>query len=191
MNLGEVNRCAATRLRHADRIILLNEKGHFDTEGSPEELMDLLKLSEVDLGWEAHIDTEKDVEKACISTAVQAATAVVEAEIDQTRRLGDNKTYMFYARAAGRHMIVTMAICMAIYAFCVSFPSKLVEVNSYTKLISTALWIGWWGGADDPLDNLGKWLGVYVALGVGAVISIGTGLWYGRNIIDYIFRKAN
>lgn len=46
-------------------------------------------------------------------------------------------------------------------------------------LTRLALWIGWWAGAAQPLDNLGKWLGVYAALGVGAILSIGLGLWYG------------
>lgn len=35
-----------------------------------------------------------------------------------------------------------------------------------------------WSGSPNPLQDLGKWLGVYVALGVGGVTAAGIAIWY-------------
>lgn len=44
---------------------------------------------------------------------------------------------------------------------------------------SAAIWLGWWSTSTDPAEvgNLGKWLGVYVVLGLGAILGAICGIW--------------
>ena len=105
------------RLRYADKIIQLDEKGEVINEGRPEEMLE--PLSD-DSTLQPEMEDKLEVlAKAQVATAVQQ----VEEEEDETRRLGDSTMYLFYAQAAGRGMLVSLAICMAVYAFCQSFPS--------------------------------------------------------------------
>jgi ABC-type multidrug transport system fused ATPase/permease subunit len=39
------------------------------------------------------------------------------------------------------------------------------------------VWLGWWTEDKDPLGNLGKWLGVYVVLGIGSIAAVGCGIY--------------
>lgn len=82
---------------------------------------DVLKFDDADLGWEAYVDDEDPIDT---STHDEATSEVAEVPVDHRRRLGDSAMYMFYIRAAGRHLMVSLAFCMAIYAFCMAFPSK-------------------------------------------------------------------
>jgi hypothetical protein len=99
----------------------------------------------------------------------------METEMDSTRRLGDWKVYGFYAKAAGRITLAIFFIAIAFYAFCTSFPSKSYSVPVFSlslRSIFIVIWLGWWAtaSAKRPNEDLGKWLGVYVALGVGAIL---------------------
>ena len=47
------------------------------------------------------------------------------------------------------------------------------------ELTNAAIWLGWWATSPDPSADLGKWLGVYVAFGVGSMLAAGLGIWYG------------
>lgn len=118
---SQTNLPLAARLPYADLILALDEKGSVAHVGTPKKLRDILKLGDAELGWEAHAE---DLDTA----EVEAAEDIVEYAVEDTkedpdRRLGDSAMYMFYARAAGRHMLVTLAISMAVYAFCQAFPS--------------------------------------------------------------------
>ena len=44
---------------------------------------------------------------------------------------------------------------------------------------SAAIWLGWWADetAIDPSAPIGKWLGVYVVLGVGSMVGAGISSW--------------
>jgi hypothetical protein len=106
------------RLRYADWITQLDEKDEIIHEGRPEEMLEPLQ--------DGH-DMEPEYEdKLEVLAKTQLATAVepLEEEEDEMRRLGDSTIYLFYAKAAGRAKLVSLAICMTIFASCQSFPSK-------------------------------------------------------------------
>ena len=88
---------------------------------------------------------------------------------DMRRRDGDSSVYKFYLRSAGLLSPSIIAAAMIILAFCDGFPN---------------LWLKWWAedNAREPNANLGKWLGVYVALGAGAGLSLAVGAWYIKDL---------
>jgi hypothetical protein len=53
------------------------------------------------------------------------------------------------------------------------------QKTSLTKYFAD-LWLAWWADANAiaPNTDLGKWLGVYSALAIGAMISLLVGTWY-------------
>lgn len=121
----------AARFSYADRIIVLDEKGQIKHEGTPAELQEVLKIGEAELGWEAHVDDEAPKKPKPGETQEKVTAKILESvkpktleEQDESRRTGDSAMYMFYARAAGRHLLLMLSISMAVYAFCQSFPSK-------------------------------------------------------------------
>ncbi|OHW98638.1 ABC multidrug transporter [Colletotrichum incanum] len=89
---------------------------------------------------------------------------MLEDQADATRQLGDWGMYSFYAKAAGWFSLTAFASAMIVFAFCDSFPD---------------VWLKWWAESNEtrPNQDLGKWLGVYAALGVGSVVSVLFGMW--------------
>ncbi|KAK2033917.1 ABC transporter [Colletotrichum zoysiae] len=89
---------------------------------------------------------------------------MLEDQADATRQLGDWGMYNFYAKAAGWFSLTAFAGAMVVFAFCDSFPD---------------IWLKWWAESNETRPNqyLGKWLGVYAALGVGSVVSVLFGMW--------------
>ncbi|KND92186.1 Multidrug resistance-associated protein 1 [Tolypocladium ophioglossoides CBS 100239] len=157
------------RLSYADQIVSLSEKGHLMYTGTPDELRGIMGFADVELTWEANAAPKKLSEEKERPAAARAILDAPKLEEDKTRRLGDSSMYSFYAVAAGRTTLLILAVAMGLYAFCSAFPT---------------VWIGWWADAmvdslkvaQNPFSDLGKWLGVYVALGVGAIIAVGTGI---------------
>ena len=152
------------RLRYGDKLVFLNEHGSIKEMGHPKELEHALGETVSAARWDVELNAEElpMPEGPDKDTQQEILDAVEEAQADSTRRLGDSAMYMFYARAAGRGTLLILAISMAFYAFTMAFPT---------------VWLGKWQSDPEPLENLGKWLGVYVALGVGALISIGIGTY--------------
>lgn len=111
--------CSVARIRQADKITQLNERGEVINEGTPDELLE--PLDDDDAQTITSDDLETDIQRTVTFAAIPDEDD--EPEEDNTRRLGDSSMYGFYARAAGRHTLVVLAICMAIYAFCQAFPS--------------------------------------------------------------------
>ena len=110
--------CPVARIRQADKITQLNERGEVINEGTPDELLEPL---DDDTQTVTSDDLETEIQRTVTFAAIPDEDD--EPEEDATRRLGDSDMYGFYARAAGRHTLVVLAICMAIYAFCQAFPS--------------------------------------------------------------------
>ena len=52
-------------------------------------------------------------------------------------------------------------------------------ILSHLDQDSAELWVKWWAEANErkPNGDLGKWLGVFVTLGVGMNVSILFGMW--------------
>lgn len=109
---------------------------------------------------------------------------LLEDQADSARQLGDWGMYSFYARAAGWFSLATFAGAMIVFAFCDSFPGNLPPGSIHVEIIiltnsSSDIWLKWWAESNEqrPNEDLGKWLGVYAALGVGSVASVLFGMW--------------
>lgn len=118
------------RIRYADKITQLSGKGEVINEGTPDELLE-------PLDGELHIMESEDVGNDIQHAVTHIATLEDELEQDETRRLGDTSMYSFYARAAGRGMLASLTVCMAVYAFCQSFPCEYNWQPTFPRRLNT------------------------------------------------------
>ncbi|KAH6995503.1 ABC transporter [Ilyonectria sp. MPI-CAGE-AT-0026] len=152
------------RVHSAGQLVILNERGQISGRGTPDELQDV--LSHVEIKSNGNKTGKKHGASApedngAIGALAELPTADVD---DPTRRLGNWEMYSLYTQAAGKLTLGLFILAMAVYAFCASFPS---------------VWLGWWAkkAAEEGTKNLGKWLGVYVVLGVGSLVGSTCGIW--------------
>ncbi|TDZ58384.1 ABC transporter atnG [Colletotrichum trifolii] len=148
------------RLRFADDVVSLDASGHIKT-GNPANLS---ALGDDQTTSAAKEDLNANATTADNQKSPETVIGLLEEEADSTRQLGDWAMYSFYAKAAGWFSLSAFAGFMVLFAFFDSFPD---------------IWLKWWTEANEekPKQDLGKWLGVYVAFGVGAVISILISMW--------------
>ncbi|KAL8819211.1 MAG: hypothetical protein Q9223_002310 [Gallowayella weberi] len=156
------------RLPYADHIIVLNEKGQIEEQGSFAELnMSGGHVSSLDLpsaDWRTrNYGASTLALDHLLSTASQdflpalpptkEAVEPSELEFEANKRTGDLSIYAFYARSVGVFAVVTFVLAISAYVFCISFPQ---------------IWLGWWATANakEPNQDLGYWLGIYALLGV-------------------------
>ncbi|KAH7030673.1 ABC transporter [Microdochium trichocladiopsis] len=163
------------RMRHVDQVVILNSKGQVEAKGPPEIFYKTKGVSEL-LGLagktSAGSSTEGDSSERKMLTGPQKQSEPVvlpgaEPELYdklKDRRFGDSAMYAFYARGIGWVTILTFVMAMAAYAALGTFPS---------------IWLKWWGESNilHPNQDTGKWLGVYIALTVGASLAIILGAW--------------
>ncbi|KAF2157808.1 ABC transporter [Myriangium duriaei CBS 260.36] len=161
------------RAPQADKVIRLSAQGQIVESSIWGEIKDGDHDSDDDL------DTSEPTPEPEVATRVVTKAVEVEEDprqalqdhvpdpleletSDATRRLGDSAMYVAYLRATGYFAMAGFMLGMIIYGFCGSFP---------------AVWLGWWAkdAALDPNKHLGKWLGVYVVLGVGAFVAAAIG----------------
>ncbi|KYK57377.1 ABC transporter [Drechmeria coniospora] len=170
------------RVPFADKIVVLNEHGQLRFAGLPAELKQA-----TDLDWavgeiysrgapdskpgakrsKGNADAKEDGRRPAVTntaSALQEAVDMVEIQANSARQVGDSAVYGFYAKSAGWFTMTSFIISICIFAFCDSFPS---------------VWLKWWAEANlrEPNANLGKWLGVYAVLGIGAVCACLFGTW--------------
>ncbi|KAK0370729.1 ABC transporter [Colletotrichum limetticola] len=152
------------RVPFADDVILLDDEGRIkDNEA-------VTKVDRQPSSSSKHAGTSDSesvkVPPITITNDKPPATVLglLEDQADSARQLGDWGMYGFYARAAGWFSLSTFAGAMIVFAFCDSFPD---------------IWLKWWAESNEqrPNQDLGKWLGVYAALGVGSVASVLFGMW--------------
>ncbi|KLU87012.1 hypothetical protein MAPG_06018, partial [Magnaporthiopsis poae ATCC 64411] len=161
------------RLRYADDIVALDSHGQLqDNRATPASGEDTGKAcalqpdtpsSTGNRDTETTNDGKNEAQQQRITPVIASALDAPE-QTDSTRRLGDSTMYLFYGKAAGWYTLAAFLVAMFVFAFCNSFPY---------------IWLGWWAEANAlrPNQDLEKWLGVYTALGVGAIIAVLIGAW--------------
>ncbi|TLD19247.1 hypothetical protein PspLS_09793 [Pyricularia sp. CBS 133598] len=152
----------AYRVQDADAVLVLNEKGQVRFFGTPQELEPTVDIGARSGAGKARAEAQKAEPSAVELVPVLANADEIEAAANAARQLGNPAVYKFYGQAAGKFVIITFALSMLVFAFCDAFPS---------------VWLKWWAESADPLSGLGKWIGVYVALGIGAVVACLIGTW--------------
>ncbi|KAJ5599382.1 hypothetical protein N7450_000449 [Penicillium hetheringtonii] len=77
---------------------------------------------------------------------------------------GDLSIYTYYINAIGWLPAIIFMTSMAAFVFCISFPS---------------IWLKWWARSDtaEPKQHIGYYLGIYVMLGVVAMLALIAGCW--------------
>lgn len=166
------------RVSYADKVILLNEHGQVQHVGKPADLHDIadLKLGECPdqaaeiteilpiEGQKAKRAKAQNIAADDGQAALQEYVNSAEAQAEAARQVGDAAVYKFYATSAGWPTLIKFVAAMVVFAFCDSFPS---------------IWLKWWAEANEkkPNSDLGKWLGVYAALGAGAVVACFVAMW--------------
>ncbi|KAI8283986.1 ABC transporter atnG [Colletotrichum sp. SAR 10_98] len=153
------------RLPFADDVVFLNEDGQIKAAELASKSSQLSDLAQP----KAVLNSTKDV---TVSTSglgdekpPEAVINALEEQADATRQLGDWAMYSFYAKAAGWFSLSMFAGFMIVFAFFDSFPD---------------IWLKWWTEANEqrPNQDLGKWVGVYAALGVGSIVSFFISIWF-------------
>ncbi|KAF4929096.1 ABC transporter atnG [Colletotrichum viniferum] len=153
------------RLPFADDVVFLNEDGQIkaaELSSTASQLSSLVKPSAVSYtSKDATVDTSGLGNEKPPKAVINA----LEEQADATRQLGDWAMYSFYAKAAGWFSLSMFAGFMIVFAFFDSFPD---------------IWLKWWTEANEqrPNQDLGKWVGVYAALGVGSIVSFFISIWF-------------
>ncbi|KAI5463545.1 multidrug resistance-like protein [Mariannaea sp. PMI_226] len=149
--------CDAHVAKYADHVLILDELGTLESAGVgyAKEFFPTFQSSE---------DTNTLADTSTIQQRpAQGPIAASDCE-DLARQTGDAAVYMFYFRSAGLWPCLVALFGLVLYAFSLSFPT---------------IWLKWWSEANEKMPNahLGKWLGVYAALGVGGILGFLIGAW--------------
>ena len=160
----------AKRLPYADHIVALGHDGRIVEQGAF-IVLDITGgyISTFSLGnanWDSDSKSEQLKKDAVDNQSIHGDNAAVTKalEADQGRANGDSAVYLYYVGSVGWLATIVFILAISAYAFCTSFPN---------------IWVQWWSAAniDDPNGNLGYWLGVYGALGAGALFSLMVSVW--------------
>ncbi|KAL8774135.1 MAG: hypothetical protein Q9209_001243 [Squamulea sp. 1 TL-2023] len=171
---------SSKRLPYADHIIVLNDKGRIEEQGTFAELnanggyVSGLDLPSAD--WRTRnygastssldhlLPTASQDFIPSLPPTKEVLIEDAESEFEANKRTGDLSIYAFYARSVGVWAVITFVVAMSGYVFCISFPQ---------------IWLGWWATANAkaPNDDLGYWLGIYALLGVAGLLSLIVSCW--------------
>ncbi|KAJ3955412.1 hypothetical protein N0V92_008076 [Colletotrichum tropicale] len=146
------------RLPFVDDVVFLNEDGQIKAAELASTSSQLSSLAQPKAALNTAKDAKVNVSGLGNEKPPEAVINALEEQADATRQLGDWAMYSFYAKAAGWFSLSMFAGFMVVFAFFDSFPD---------------IWLKWWTEANEqrPNKDLGKWVGVYAALGVGSIVS--------------------
>ncbi|KAL8840168.1 MAG: hypothetical protein Q9176_004016 [Flavoplaca citrina] len=170
---------SSKRLPYADHIIVLNDRGQIEEQGSFAELnqkgghVSGLDLPPADWRTRNYGVSTSSLDHLLVNPSQDVIPSLpptkeviedAEAEFEANKRTGDLTIYAFYVRSVGVFAVVTFVVAISAYVFCISFPQ---------------IWLGWWATANSkaPNDNLGYWLGIYALLGVAGLLSLVVSCW--------------
>ncbi|EZF09743.1 hypothetical protein H103_08894 [Trichophyton rubrum CBS 288.86] len=154
------------RIPYADHIIALSSDGRIDEQGKFEELnvsggyVSSFNLPSPD--WLFKPEPERPLPAPAVVDETPQTSDELEAAAN--RRMGDMAIYLYYARSIGWPTTIVFMFFISAFVFCISFPT---------------IWLKWWAASniEAPYEKLGYYLGIYVMLGVLAIISLILGSW--------------
>ena len=168
------------RLPFADHIVVLSENGEVIEQGDFKRLNAASGyVSSFDLApaeWNYRSKTSPLDDLLCSMNpktregfAPPVATApikksVTDEDFESNKRTGDLSIYVYYTKSVGVIAVLIFVFAMCGYVFCVSFPQ---------------IWLGWWAeaNAERPNKDMGYYLGIYIMLGVLALVSLVVSCW--------------
>lgn len=156
------------RLPYADHIVVLDKTGRISEQGSFSALNKTGGyVSSFDLDAPDWDYKPKRFSASLSYSTVDSVEKEKEAIIPEPEHRdtgGDLSIYTYYIDAIGWLPAIVFMVAMAIFVFCISFPS---------------IWLKWWANSDtaEPKQHIGYYLGIYVILGCLAMIALIVGCW--------------
>ncbi|KAJ5212490.1 uncharacterized protein N7498_004136 [Penicillium cinerascens] len=161
------------RLPYSDHIVVLDPTGRIIEQGSFSALNKTGGyVSSFGLGgpdWEYKSKRFSESPSSSTLDSVDKETQLKEKqplapEPEHRETGGDLSIYTYYINAIGWGPAMVFIVAMAVFVFCLSFPS---------------IWLKWWARSDtaEPKQHVGYYLGIYVMLGVAAMLALILGCW--------------
>ncbi|KAL5456081.1 hypothetical protein PMIN07_006814 [Paraphaeosphaeria minitans] len=171
---------SAKRLPYCDRIVVLSKEGSILEQGTFEKL-------NATSGYVANFDLpppdwdfvpEKHIYEAPPRYSERAKNGMVtedDIQAETNRRTGDVAVYCYYIKSVGWSAALIFMVSVTLFIFGQSFPT---------------IWVKLWAEYNNEFPNrrLGYYLGVYAALGVGAMIFLIISCW--QLIIEMVPRSG-
>ncbi|KAF3384453.1 Metal resistance protein YCF1 [Penicillium rolfsii] len=156
------------RLPYADHIVVLDKSGRISEQGSFSALNKLggyvssFDLDAPDWDYKPKRYSASPSYSTVDSVEKEKETIIPEPEHRDTG--GDLSIYTYYIDAIGWLPAIIFMVAMAVFVFCISFPS---------------IWLKWWANSDtaEPRQHIAYYLGIYVMLGCLAMIALIAGCW--------------
>ncbi|KAH6694276.1 P-loop containing nucleoside triphosphate hydrolase protein [Leptodontidium sp. MPI-SDFR-AT-0119] len=153
-------------LAFSSHIIAIDECGRISQQG------DFNSLSSTD-GYVRNLalkggTTDPELDQVVMDAQTPIRRIKANPELDRandiSRQTGDFSLYKYYLGFAGSGTICFAFVVLAIYSFCLVFPT---------------IWLDWWSTANEkrPGQNLGLYLGVYILLGVIGLVTLSIFCW--------------
>ncbi|KAJ5832236.1 hypothetical protein N7474_000547, partial [Penicillium riverlandense] len=157
------------RLPFSDHIVVLDKAGRIIEQGSYSALNKTGGyVSSFGLGaadWEYKNRFSEPPSRTSIDSVQRVKEAMAKRPPKEVRNTGgDISIYMYYINAIGWFPTIVFMVAMAVFVFCISFPS---------------IWLKWWSRSDtlEPKQHIGYYLGIYVMLGCVAMLALIAGCW--------------
>ncbi|KAF2439489.1 hypothetical protein P171DRAFT_490190 [Karstenula rhodostoma CBS 690.94] len=186
---GLLRRCRSTvliasstakRLPYCDHIVALSKEGSISEQGTFDKLNGTGGyVANFDLpppDWD--FSPEKHIYEAPPRYSERANNGMVtedDIQAETNRRTGDVAIYYYYIKSVGWTAALIFMVSVTLFIFGQSFPT---------------IWVKLWAEYNDEFPNqrLGYYLGVYAALGVGAMIFLIISCW--QLIIEMVPRSG-
>ena len=156
------------RLPYSDHIVVLDPTGRIIEQGSFSALNKTGGyVSSFGLGspeWEYKTKRFSESPSSSTFDSVDKEKELLAPEPEHREIGGDLSIYTYYINAIGWGPAMVFTVAMAVFVFCLSFPS---------------IWLKWWARSDtvEPKQHIGYYLGIYVMLGVVAMLALILGCW--------------
>jgi hypothetical protein len=180
------------RLPYADQVIVLGDSATNIEACSLSELLlrgntYLSSLDPAEPKWESQsqeniaLSSDEESDQSANDVMITADRETLQST--EARMSSDFSLYKFYLGSVSLPTSVAFILMISVFVFCHSFPSTINP--SYANLVSLTddildIWLKWWAEFNTlhPNRNIGKWLGVYVTLGILTIASLVAGSWY-------------
>ncbi|KAL1959109.1 hypothetical protein VTO42DRAFT_2896 [Malbranchea cinnamomea] len=160
------------RLPYADHIIVLDSEGRISEQGRFDDLnvtggyISSFSLQPADWTYKPNL-TVVPSKGPSISRPPQTqniAESSQELEAEANRRTGDISIYLYYIGSIGWGTTLIFVFCISVFVFCISFPT---------------IWLKWWATSnmEEPYGRMDYYLGIYVMLGVLAILFLIASCW--------------
>ncbi|KAJ5160374.1 uncharacterized protein N7482_007378 [Penicillium canariense] len=156
------------RVPYSDHIVVLDKTGRIIEQGSFGALIKTGGyVSSFGLGapdWDYKPKRFSASPSYSTIDSVDEAKEAIIPEPENRDTGGDLSIYTYYMNAIGWLPALVFMVSMAVFVFCISFPS---------------IWLKWWATSDtaEPRQHIGYYLGIYVMLGGVAMLSLIMGCW--------------